>query len=267
MRKTLFSLPAVLAIALSASGQAVITTVGTDADTFSAWRSTDTPKAFNTGTTEAYGTAGYILNYTWTEDYTGTFRQNTGNPLAFTETLTSFSSFFSVANDSMNWAGLSSSYPNVDDPTESIAGTVSDVKVGLAGNNTTRSLEFFNITMEEDLPGTAAGFRIGIVARGAGNDALSTIRLSQTVGGSATAEYTSAVSGTDGNTIYFFDIVGAQQDDVFQFFGSKPNVGNNNVLFTGATFDLIPVPEPGAYALLSGLCALAWIAVRRRAGA
>ena len=227
-----------------AAPAAIITMPGTDTTNVINWRSTSVTKPLDPDGDNAYGTAGYVLFYTRAATYDGGFVSATGNPLTNSNTLVSAPSFASITNVGMDWAGLSASYVNVDDPSQAISGTVSDIKPGVAGNDGTRSSNFFDIAFSQNLP---AGVRFGIIARGTGNDAPTTLRLTQTVGGSALAEYTSA-TGAAGYSLYFFDISSIQAGDTFRFFASKPAVGNNNVVITGMSFDV--VPEPASLALL-----------------
>ena len=221
MRKTLFTYPRFSQSPSPRAARPSLRTVGPTPTTFLRMAQTDTPKAFqHRPRPRPMEPAGYILNLHLDgglhRDLPVKIRATRSR---FTENLTSFSSFFfSVANESMNLGGPGTLSERRTDPTESgFAGTrVGTFKVGLAGNNTSQFSSSQPYDWNEDRRAPPRAFVCGIcspVGAGANESRLSTIRLFRNRRGSANSPNTRAPSrGPDGNTIYFFDIVGAQQE-------------------------------------------------------
>lgn len=243
------ALCSLLILTLTASSHAAtISAIGSDGDNASAWRSTSVAKPFAT-TSNYYGADGYVAFFTQSATYSGSFQESFSDPLTRSNTMLSqpvYASLATVTGGSNDWNAMSSSYPNFDNPTQPVGPTVSNIKPGLSGfrfDNTNSPL--FEFTFNNNTP--AEGVRIGVIARRTGSDAVSTLELEQTTGGTASASYNAVASGSDVFAIYFFDLTNVQDGDVFRLIGSNTS-GSSHTLINGLTFDTIP--EPASLALL-----------------
>ena len=237
---------------------------GNNNDEVDQWRSTDVSKTYDPDGDNCYGTIGYVAYATDTiPNGNGGQWYNPADPMYASngtiQTLRSVPTFLTVTSvmASPLWAA-SYGYPAIDDPSAPIGPAVADVECGLAaamngGWNVLRNM--VSLTIKPGYDGKT--FRLGVMADG--SDLASTIRLDQTVGGTATA----TINGTSVEGVpdmYFFDVVGAQAGDVFTLLVAKPYVGNPHPDFNALSFDV--VPEAGTLSLL-GL-ALAVAGRRRR---
>lgn len=220
------------------SGAATIEAVGVDAANVESWRSTDVPKPFATGEVAAYGVDGYVIFFAEDALLDGPYQFSPGNPFAKVRVLESMPSWLFVSNVEMNTSGVSSSFENIDDPTQPIAATVSDVKPGLGGRGGERNAELFEFSLLGDVPGS--GFRLGIIAPNSGNDAPSSIVVTQVSGGDASAKHNGPVPGPSAYAVYFFDLRGLSYGDAFRVAATKPHGGNSNVMVNGFTLDVLP---------------------------
>jgi hypothetical protein len=240
-------------IAAGQAPAATITTPGADADDVDTWRTTSVSKSLDADGDDVYGTAGYVLYYTESADYDGSYKSSDSSPLGHSATLKSVPSYLTLTDNFQDRVGLSKTYPNLDDPEKAPGSSVSDVKTGRAMRVNVGSW-MLRIKIGSGAP--ADGLRVGVIAPNGGSDAVDKVEISQKVGGSASGEYTSVVTGEDPLTIYFFDLKGYDQDDEFQLV-----LSGNSETYSGLTFDVIPEPTTMAFV---GLGAAGLLLRRRR---
>jgi hypothetical protein len=240
---------------------------GPNNDQIDQWRTNTVPKTMDADLDNVYGTAGYVMYAT---DEIG--NANTGvvipaDPLNYANgsqaTLKSIPSYLTLANNGQDHiaASFATVYKLMDNPTQPIGAAVSDVESGAAVRLTSLGTEvsLLNITIGTGFP--TSGLRIGLLF-GNTDNFLGTLRLSQTVGGSATSTFMQTIPPAEVELgLVFFDITAANVGDNFTLFISKENPQppggntNTNVLYGGITFDVIPEPA-SASLLLAGVTVL-----------
>jgi len=255
---TLCGTSAIFASAPAVFG-ATVTGVGGDAENALEWRSSNIAKSFDADGDNVYGTAGYGLYYTEDASYGGPFKSSGTSPLGHPDTLTSIPSYLDFSDYFQNRNVLSSTYPELDDPTLAPGTDVADVKTGYATRVTAGE---FMMRIEIRSGAPSEGLRFGFIAPNSGNDAVTSIELRGVGSADGTTDSFSTITGSDNLTIYFFDVTGYDTGDEFQLVMDD---ADGIPTYAGFTVDVIP--EPGSFALLSGIFALSWIALRRRAHA
>jgi len=238
---------AMIVVAAGAAQAATVTFAGADVTTNDAWRTTDLAKALDTDGDNVYGTQGY-----------GLFGSATySSPPVY-------ATFANLQPDSL-WE---SHFQHLDDPTQTGLAPVPDTtSSGLWGDwygeGDLGEKDILSITV------TAAGsFRVGFITDNCDQEVMSPsdIRLRQTVGGSADSGLISAADDRDLDVdYYFFDVIGAQVDDVFVVSGVA-FAGNKHNGLAGITFDAAgggDIPEPATIAIL-GMGALGAMLRRKR---
>jgi hypothetical protein len=226
-----------LVLALAPAAQAAtITYLGSDVDTHAAWRSTDVAKtaAFDPNGDYAYGNDGY---YTFT------------TTIGLQSVLPSY--ITSVTPSGATYSG--GGYPDIDDPSATIAGTVADQNAGvffnISGNN-------FRFKLAED-----SHFVLTIILGGQTANRPSGLSLTQTAGsGSSTVAATSFPTAEADADYLFYEIDGSANDE----FAIVPaNAAVNGPTFSGMAWEAVPVPEPSA-GVLAALGLLGMVGSRRR---
>lgn len=236
---------------------------GTGNDSVDRWRTNSVDKPFDVGPLDrVYGSAGYILYGTDVVGNTGGGTVISTNPLTYSsgdrKTLSSLPSYLTLSNNGQSKIATSYNYRHIDDPQQSVGSSVSDVESGAALRDATRGNEvsMLNLTAGSNFP--SEGVRLGIFV-GTADHFQGTIRLTQTTGGAATVTATQQVGQSGAADLYFFDLTGANQGDVFTLYLKKDATqpagvnANNNVLYGGMTIDVIPEPASLALVGLSGL--------------
>jgi hypothetical protein len=95
------------------------------------------------------------------------------------------------------------------------------------------------------------GLRVGIMARGQGNDQVASIRLLQTAGSGGGDATMIPVNGA-ATYFAFFDITGAQPGDTVTLLMKSDAGGNDHIYHHGISFDQIPEPSTASLLLLAG---------------
>lgn len=127
-------------------------------------------------------------------------------------------------------------------------------------NNSANAGDLFEFTIQNVSSLAGEALRVGLLFDSANTDTTGTqvFRITQTVGGSATANSPSLAHAKNGLDVAFFDLTGLANGDRFVV-----NVdATSRTHLSGITFDSAVIPEPSA-ALLGGLGLLALL--RRRA--
>jgi Ca2+-binding RTX toxin-like protein len=216
--------------------------VGTD------WQSTDVSKAGDPDGDNILGEAGSIW-YATKPSTAGPTSCPGGNPLTFNDgtfkTIANVPSYLTLSNNGQD-SVCQYNYPVIDDPSQSAGAGVANVLSGLAKRNVTKGTDqdMLNITVNEGFP--ASGLRIGVAVIGDGGDAVDLVRLRQITGGTANVQSTVTRVGSSTIQILFFDVTGAKAGDVFTLSLAKDSgaPGNDNVLYTGLTFDALSSSQP-----------------------
>jgi hypothetical protein len=216
----------------SANAAVTISYLGADTTNAASWRSTSVAKdsTFDVDGDNAYGTAGYARPSTSVAP---------GAALTTTNWVTGLPGFATLTASSGNiWHNAV--YPDIDDPAQPIAPTVSDLTNPPSTYNSPTVT--FTITSAKD-------FVFSVLST---HDSAGPGTLTITGPGGATAFVTDN-STTVG--MYFFDMKGFQPNDTFTL-----SAAGFNGKFSAVAFDVIP--EPSA-ALLGSLGMLALLRRRR----
>lgn len=255
------------ATAISASGYVLGN--ATAVDEIEAWRSTSIAKTLDPDGDHVYGTAGYIAYATDVIGNSNGGSVPTADPLTYSDgtrfTIRSIPAFLTVANDGQYQVATSYGYPAIDDPSLPVGGTVADREADFAiRGGVTLGVETGMVSLTVGAGFPAGGIRLGVMIGNTG-DAPDKLRLVQTAGGTAAAEYTGIVRDLPFD-LYFFDLTDLAEGDSFRLDMRKPagGPGNPNLAYAGLTMDIIP--EPGAAGLLVVGVAFLRLACRRRVG-
>jgi hypothetical protein len=205
-----------LVLALAPAAQAAtISYLGSDVDTHGAWRSTDVakPAAFDPNGDYAYGNDGY---YTFTD------------PAGLVSDLPSYITSVTPSGSTFSTGG----YPDIDNPSLGIAGTVADMNAGvffnISGNN-------FRFKLAED-----SHFVLTIILGGQTANRPSGLSLTQTAGsGSSTVAATSFPTAEADADYLFYEIDGSANDE-FAIVPAPATV--NGPTFSGMAFEAILPP-------------------------
>lgn len=231
------SIVPILFLVSQVAGAATIVGAGSDLTTGGAWRTSGVAKPLDGDGTNIYGSDGYLL---------------TTSPVG---SLPSY--VLSIGNLGLDYyQGQNAGYSFVDNPTA--AGSIrTGVWYQNSGNGVEDNLLLFTLSQN-------ANFRLGVLVDTSGQMDISpsSLRLRQTVGGSANSGLIASNLGADlVADWYFFDVTGISGD---QFVLSRVNWYNGGAQafsngVAGVTFDSIP--EPATMGLM-GL-ALAGLALRK----
>ncbi len=216
---------------------AVITYAGADLTTNDAWRTNNLVKLLDIDGDNVYGTDGFVL-------FGG--GQASSAPTYATVAQGAGTSVF----------GGNASYTNFDNAAFTGPAPVANVVSGVVFNapGGTNPTDFVTFTLTQ--PQT---FRLGVITDNADFAAISptTLRVRQTVGGSADSGYVSAAADRDRDGDYYFFDVSGQAGDIFAVSGNNDSGFSSNGVY-GVTFDSQIVPESSTLVLLAtGLFGLA----------
>jgi hypothetical protein len=249
--RVLFILISVVFAAVSPTQALLITYVGQE-DNVEAWRSTSVPKAYDPTDAGYYGAEGYMMyavgnvanGWTW------------ANPVTYASTVKSIPAYVTVANNGMDmtaWSAYAPGnwYPEIDDPTLAPAPTVANVSSGLGTRSWVYPAEASALDMTFGVGVPIQGLRVGIMARGQGNDQVASIRLLQTAGSGGGDATMIPVNGA-ATYFAFFDITGAQPGDTVTLLMKSDAGGNDHIYHHGISFDQIPEPSTASLLLLAG---------------
>lgn len=211
--------------------------VGQD-DNVTDFRTTGRPRAFDRGADGVYGSVGYVLFAMRTRAVGNIQVFGPGDPVTFAdlgfETLSSLPTGIQAQSNGMDTVSAGFTYPTIDDPRAAPGPSVENIESGLGLNNLVdvgAEAPLLDLVVETGAPPT---FRLGVMARGRGEDAMLRLRLSHPSGASAEG----ARSGTPETFMHFFDILGARAGDRFTLSMTKDTQGTNpNVALLGVTLD------------------------------
>jgi hypothetical protein len=231
----------ILFLVSQVAGAATIVGAGSDLTTGAAWRNSGVAKPLDADGNNIYGSDGYVLI------------TSPGGPLV---SLPSY--VLSVGNLGLEfYAGQLAAYTLVDNPTA--AGTIrTGVWYQNSGNGVEDNILLFTLSQN-------ASFRLGVLVDTSGQVDVSpsSLRLRQTVGGSANSGLIASNLGANlSGDWYFFDVSGLTGDQfilsgVNWYAGGAAQFSNG---VAGLTFD--SVPEPATVGLI-GL-ALAGLLLKRQ---
>lgn len=231
--KTLFS--ATVAAGLIGSAQAAtITALGSENSTGPDWRTTSVVKSstFDPNGDNAYGSDGYYLG------------EGSGSTPNVLQLLPSYVS--GVSTSGAFWAG--GAYIDLDDPSQPIDTSVTNVNAGLYYNTGTK----ISFTVS-----SAQRFVLTVIIGGEqGRNAPPDVTLVQTAGSGSGSDSVTGLANVVG-TYVFFDVDAAAGDS---FDVNLPSASSTQGV-SGIAFETVPEPSSLALMGLGGLCVLR----RRRA--
>jgi hypothetical protein len=258
--------------ALSASAQLVVSNVGTQTGlAVTNWSSASTPKTYDIGGSEVYGTAGYY-QIRPTEIGGGNISQaaGAGNNLGTTNspnpTLFSAPSFLSTTGSAGSFVNFGA-YPTFLGPDGTTSVRQGALSVNVNGGPFVMAVSgvssWFGIAATLTL-NSAVDFRLGLVV-----DAVADAQYAPNFVGlynNVSGTVTSSLLARDGQPdMVFFDIIGGTNGQSFDIALWQTNGSQSVAALSLITYDVIPEPSAGMLAVF-GLASLGVVhlALKRR---
>ena len=204
------------------------------------FRSTADNHRWESSRDAVYGTEGYVIYAAGPADGSSPYIMSYADPLTYDNgtiaTLVDLPSYLELENNGQDTSLAYSERPEIDDPRITPASSVADIASGMALNNYANDIIYNSVV---DIVFTASPpdvVRVGVIARGEGEDGMEAVELAQTGGGTVGAR--AVRTGDPDIYIQFFDIEGAQSGDRFTISLAKGDHGYNpNVAYFGIVFD------------------------------